>query len=298
MDRTLIVPNIAPHNMMWYGYDRINASDAMHADQVLEMKALAAGLVRGARVYRGHLRDLATLLPGPWRRHSTASTSWLKTNAIQARWKGLSERVVFWRKGSMWECCGGGMQMSPFIVFSQQLRELSLKLANNLFDGAEYNAAHVRRGGGHTRIERKSAEHFIALKLQPQDMVSLPLYVATDERNQTWFDPMRAAVARTYFWHDVVARSPVEVAEFLDQVPLAMRNDAIGFLEQLICARAGKFAASEGSTFSFAITGMRANPHSLTANRNVDWAAATRNGVIPEGEEESDASRHAEDDGE
>lgn len=190
--------------------------------------------------------------------------------------------------------------MSPYVVFSQQLRELSYKLAQNLFKGEKYNAAHVRRGGGHIRIERRSAGHFLELKLKPQGMLDLPLYVATDERNMTWFEPLQPHV-RLFFWKDVHASSPREVDEYLASIPVAMKNDAIGFLEQLICARASEFAASDGSTFSFAIISMRSFPNSLTTSRNVDWKVATQTKSLVAGaadeEEEENAPRTAEEDG-
>lgn len=271
MDRILIVPMVAPHNKMWQGYDRLNASDMVAVDRVLDLDALEAGTVRGIRVWRGHLRDLPKALPGTWKTNLglRPTTKWLKENAIRAKWRNLDERVVFWQKASMWECCGGGELMTPYIMFNDEFKHISLELAKILFnkdngdDGdnvfGKYNAVHVRRGGGHTRIDRRSAEHYYDMKLIPNKLLlEMPLYVATDEKNKTWFEHWKTKGYRLSFWADIVKADTQGLSrKFINSYPRSMRNDVIGFIEQLICARANKWTGSDGSTFSFSIGGMR-----------------------------------------
>jgi len=269
MGRTLIVPMVAPHNKMWYGYDNLNASEMIPADRVLDMDALEAGTIAGVRVFRDHLSKLPSVLKGTWIRNSKKSALWLTENMIKSRWRGLSYQVVFWNKGSMWECCAGGTMMTPFVMFSRELKEFSLEIASKYFKGQRYNAVHVRRGGGHTRIDRRTAKHYLDRKITPAGFDKrLPIYIATDEKNKTWFEYWGSEGYKYIFWKDLASTASEEVAEFLDSFPPRTHNDVIGFLEQLICGRAVKWTGSDGSTFSYSIESMR---HFKTLV-DVDWA--------------------------
>ena len=277
MDRTLIVPMVAPHNKMWYGYDRLNATEMIPADLVLDMEALEAGTVRGVRVHRDHLNSLPALLPGTWKRNSKRSTMWLTENAVRSKWRGLSYRVVFWNKGSMWECCAGGTWMTPYVMFSRPLKETSLDLANAYFKNQKYNAVHVRRGGGHTRLDRRSPEHYHDMKIVPAGLdPKLPLFIATDEKNRTWFDYWKTQGFSLVFWNDLYRKDPSRIDGFLKAFPRKTSNDVIGFMEQLICARAEKWTGSDGSTFSFAIEGLRNFPSLVRLDWQKDMDAQER----------------------
>ena len=193
---------------------------------------------------------------------------WLTENAIRSKWRGLSYRVVFWQKSSMWECCAGGTRMTPYVMFSREFKQFSLDLSNAYFKGQPYNAVHVRRGGGHTRIDRRTAQHYLQLKIEPESFAKdLAIFVATDERNKTWFDDWKQQGYRILFWNDLIQANPQRVSTFLHSFPPRTKNDVIGFTEQLICGRAVKWTGSDGSTFSYSIEGMRNFPYLL----DVDW---------------------------
>ena len=87
---------------------------------------------------------------------------------------------------------------------------------------------------------------------------SIPLYIATDEKDKSWFRPFRTEFGfkKLVFWDDL----PDSIkSTILPQYPETMRGDLIGFLEQIICAKAKNFAGSHGSTFSAAIMAFRRN---------------------------------------
>lgn len=87
---------------------------------------------------------------------------------------------------------------------------------------------------------------------------SIPLYVATDEKDKAWFDPFKTEYGfkKLVFWDDLAADIKDQI---LPKYPTTMRGDLIGFLEQIICAKAKNFAGSHGSTFSAAIMALRRN---------------------------------------
>lgn len=283
MDRILILPKIAPHSMMWQGYDNLTSEETVRAGLVLDLDAMALGVNRGVREYRGHLRQLKKLLPGSWRVWTKPQTrvnaegrtvvAWMTENAMRAHWRRRTERVVFWNKGSMWMCCAGGEKMTAYIMFTRKLKRAALLLAERLFRGESYNAIHVRRAQGHTRIDRRTARHYIDYHMLPAGMnASTPVYVATDEKNREWFADIAELYPNTLFWEDLMKHSPgnreiVEAA--LADFPERMRGDVVGFLEQLICANAERWTGSDGSTFTMSIAGMRR----YATLRKVDWKA-------------------------
>ena len=77
--------------------------------------------------------------------------------------------------------------------------------------------------------------------------VDVPLYVATDERHRSYFDPFQKAGYKLLFasdFHDLL--------QFRD-VPLDAIEDVTGVHEQLLCENADKFVLTPGSTFSILI---------------------------------------------
>jgi hypothetical protein len=278
MDRVLIVPMIAPHIYhMWYGYDRLNATQMVGAHRVLDLEALSRGLVRGLRVHTGRIPQLRTILANKtWKAHikeqfkimpdGKQGINWLTENAIRFHWRKKTEDVIFWKKGSMWMCCSGGELMTPFIMFNRPIKILAKQVVDVLFgENQLFDAVHVRRGGGHTRIDRRTADHYIDLQMKPNNLDgTVPLYVATDEKNLEWFDSFKRIYKVVRFWRDV--QIP-QINDFLDTFPGEMRGDVIGFIEQMICTRARRWTGSDGSTFTASIQGMRKFP----TLREIDW---------------------------
>ena len=275
MDRILVVPPIAPHSMMWRGYANLSASDVVGAHRVLDLDALRRGLVRGLRVHVGRLAELrgTQSAPGPLRKkrwkvwtRPPGGLNWLPANAIRAGWRRRPEDVVFWQKGSMWLCCAGGEMMTPYVMFSRELKSVAEFVADELFgSGVPFDAVHVRRADGHTRIDRRTAQHYIERHLKPNGMHghdgAVALYVATDEKRKEWFAPFRGVYRRVVFWGDAEALpGHAAVRDFIASFPARRKWDFVGFIEQQLCTRARKWEGSDGSTFTAANWGMRKFP--------------------------------------
>ena len=105
-----------------------------------------------------------------------------------------------------------------------------------------YNAIHVRRIGHQTR--QLTPGSWIIEMLNKDFTVDVPVYVATDELNLSWFDPIKEAGFKLYFaanfssWYD------------LTRFPTKVRQDLLGMHEQMVCVQARKFVPSLHSTFS------------------------------------------------
>lgn len=269
----------APHSFMWYGYERFNKTDMVPMSHILDLDALNAGVDKGIRIYDDTLTNLRekTLKGKKWLAYTKPRSkidpktkqeknNWFSFNAIKFHWKKKEEDVVFWRKGSMWMCCAGGDDYTPFIVFNKHLKSVAARLIYPFISNSPnllFNAIHVRRGGGHTRIDRRTASHYHEYHLKPSNFDNeLPLYIATDERNQTWFQPLitEFGYKRLVFWSDL---DKTVISNVLENFPKTMHGDVIGFIEQIICGYAVKWAGSDGSTFSFAIAGIRKYPSLL-----------------------------------
>ena len=227
----------------------------MHVGRIPDLRNTRTGPgPLGKKTWKVHTKQQLKAMPD-----GTQGVNWLTENAIRFHWRKRTEDVVFWQKGSMWMCCAGGERMSPYIMFNRELKEMAIHVASLLFGpGRAFDAVHVRRADGHTRIDRRTAKHYIERHLVPAKMNgSLPLYVATDEKKKEWFDPIRGVYRDVRFWSDVAALRDARVERFLESYPVRMRSDVVGFLEQLLCVRADKWQGSDGSTFSAAISAMR-----------------------------------------
>ena len=113
------------------------------------------------------------------------------------------------------------------------------------------------------------------MHIQPAQMnKSLPIYVATDEKDKDWFAYLREQGYTLLFWKDILSDPAREqhVLDATNDFPVDMRGDVIGFLEQIICARAVIWTGSDGSTFSWAIGAMRR----YAPLRVVDWKKLVR----------------------
>ena len=100
----------------------------------------------------------------------------------------------------------------------------------------------------------------------------LPVYVATDEKNRAWFDAFKVPCPRPgvcvrpddpqqrnvkwggweLFFAEDMDMALLERALF-DQLPAETRNDVLGFVEQVVTARAWRFSGSGHSTFTYGI---------------------------------------------
>lgn len=170
---------------------------------------------------------------------------------LEHTWKPRKQYdVVFFNKGGMWLCCGPSNAFSKNIGFNTYIKAIATKLIRLRFDGP-FNAVHVRRGGGHTSSDRRTATGFYKAHLTLFNN-SLPLFIATDEKDKTWFNPLknRHGFKTLFFWKDLDAQV---IDMMYSNFPSTMHGDISGFIEQIICAKAHQWAGSHASTFSAAI---------------------------------------------
>lgn len=108
-----------------------------------------------------------------------------------------------------------------------------------------YQAMHVRRGDFQYKQTRISIDQIVN-NVQPLLDPSKLIYISTDEKNKTMFDPLRAKYKIAFFDEFSEHAKGIEKREF-------------GMIEQSVCALADLFIGTELSTFSAYITRMRAS---------------------------------------
>ena len=112
-----------------------------------------------------------------------------------------------------------------------------------------YIAYHIRRGDfqqKHTRLEAADILNS-TLHLLPNNPQDWLVYIATDERNRTFFDDFHRTFRSVRFLHDYE-----KYANLSD-----MNQNHLGMLEQVVCANAHTFIGTPLSTFTSYITRMR-----------------------------------------
>lgn len=155
-------------------------------------------------------------------------------------------RLFFFDKKTVLEAHDWVMQ---FINLSPQIR----KRAEEVLEVIQqpFNAVHVRRTDFLSKLSFKQDHWLQKLKEQKALNFSNTLYVATDERNKTWFRPFRQAGFTLFFADDFD-----EQLEFKDLRSIFVQ-DMAGLCEQLICAHADIFVGSYYSSFSMTIEKLR-----------------------------------------
>ena len=117
---------------------------------------------------------------------------------------------------------------------------ISQKVADIM--GGKYNAIHVRRTDHEDRY--LTGEHWIGAIERRFIHNDIPLYVATDETNLTYFRFLKDAGFKMYF------SSSFQHLINLRDIPEVAHKDIVGIYEQYICTRAEAFVGSPRSTFS------------------------------------------------
>ena len=136
-----------------------------------------------------------------------------------------------------------------FIRFAPNIRK---KVANVLeILERPYNAIHVRRTDHPSSALVKQDYWLWKLKQREALNLTKTLYIATDERNKTWFDPFRDEGYNLFFAEDV------NEALQLENVNSVFVQDLLGLCEQFICAHADHFVGSYYSTFTMFIKRLR-----------------------------------------
>jgi hypothetical protein len=117
---------------------------------------------------------------------------------------------------------------------------------------ATYFAMHIRRGDFQYHDTKLSAEQIVANTFHLLDpTVSTLLYIATDESDQSFFEPFKKGPFTVKFLKDYLHEE-----QMLQHVPDYSRNH-IGMIEQVVCANAHTFIGTPLSTFTGYITRMR-----------------------------------------
>ena len=111
--------------------------------------------------------------------------------------------------------------------------------------GPHFNAIHVRRTDHPAR--KFPVDYWIRSLHNANCSTDIPLYVATDEKDMSYFDPFKEQGYKLVFASDFHG-----VLQF-HNVPLDAIEDVTGIHEQLLCEKANKFVSTPGSTFSILI---------------------------------------------
>ncbi|GBG26813.1 Hypothetical Protein FCC1311_030352 [Hondaea fermentalgiana] len=263
LNRTLVLPPVAPHANFYLGFNKFEKSQILHMGQVLDLDLLASRVYAGIRVHEGDMNEYENLIfrNRTWRMYEKpAAISFMQEKTINRRWSNEKADVVYWHKTGMWKCCATmDAQYYAFIQygmeFSKTLQALALRAAAPM--APRYNAIHFRRGDSQI-MERRSVHKYIKYHGATMRHMnkSLPLYIATDERDRALFRPF----VTTYGFSRLVFPEDLHqdiIEPFLAKVPAAMRGDVRGFIDQIICLYAERWSGSALSTFSYVISAMR-----------------------------------------
>jgi hypothetical protein len=115
----------------------------------------------------------------------------------------------------------------------------------------KYVAFHIRRGDFQHKWVKIPAQEILDLttSLIPGNPKDKVVYIATDERNMSFFEPFKKAFKEVYFLNDFQFRADYGV----QQLP---KNHA-GMVDQIVCASADIFIGTPLSTFTGYITRLR-----------------------------------------
>jgi hypothetical protein len=147
--------------------------------------------------------------------------------------------------------CAGGKIVETMTLRGDPTGHLRVPFTS--LQRTQYVAFHIRRGDFQHKWVKISAEEILSLTepLIPGSRSEKVAYVATDEKNASFFEPFRAAFKQVYFLSDFMGDP--EDTYGLRSLP---RNH-LGMVEQVVCASADIFIGTPLSTFSGYITRMR-----------------------------------------
>lgn len=111
-----------------------------------------------------------------------------------------------------------------------------------------YVAYHIRRGDFQQKHTRWEAQRIVDMTMQliPDPMERIA-YIATDEKNRSFFLPFDRAFKKIYFLNDLQADTGID----------KINQNFVGMIEQVVCASADIFIGTPLSTFTAYITRMR-----------------------------------------
>jgi hypothetical protein len=291
-NRTCVLPHAAQHTNYPLRYNLHTVDRLLSFQRIFDMDKLREAGVRvrtipenqtllefvrehdGAAALEAAVRgdSRETFLAGP---ASAAEKEWFVVNRdarkmtsrhvwgrldIAKRFAGEPARFVFFAGMTMWKTIALGIFSDEFkavrdsLAFAPHIKRVALRLADQL--GA-YNAIHVRRG------DKVKEGNFLMLVRDPEVYgqrlmrytdVGPTLYVATDERDAAYFQPLRDQGYKLVTWRDL---DPALLGGFLARFPRQMFFDILGTVEQSLCALANRFLGSTYSTFTMFILRLR-----------------------------------------
>ena len=156
----------------------------------------------------------------------------------------------------------------------QNLAKKAVRILKKVSSEGSYDAIHIRRGDH--PIRHVAPQYWLRLMAAAGVSRDLPIFVASDESNRTWFEEI---VREGY---DLVCIE--EVLDFRDELsklgyPRFFYQDAVGMVEQLVCEASRVFVGSEHSTFSLFVMRQRGEIPSrdglLLAGTRMRWLGHT-----------------------
>uniref|UniRef100_A0A6P8HIW3 GDP-fucose protein O-fucosyltransferase 2 n=1 Tax=Actinia tenebrosa TaxID=6105 RepID=A0A6P8HIW3_ACTTE len=202
-----------------------------------------------------------------YRRSCKADMALYSSNANNTPFWGIldelsqrTENIIYFEEGSMFfrqmlfldkkRTLDAHKWLIKFITFASPIWKRLRNIQSQI--GFPFNAMHVRRTD-HPTSQHISPDNWLNLLNKRGALnITSKLYVATDEKNLTWFTPFRKAgydlMFAKDFMEELTPHSNKSNANLLD---------IIGLTEQLICAHAYHFVGSYYSTFSLYIKRLR-----------------------------------------
>lgn len=169
-----------------------------------------------------------------------------------------TENIIYFEEGSMFfrqmlfmsrkRALDAQKWLIKYVTFAAPIWKRLRNIQHRL--GFPFNAIHVRRTD-HPTSQHVSQDNWLHLLNKRGALnITSKLYVATDEKNMTWFSPFRKAGYDLVFAKDFMN----ELTQGNNSPHL---QDIIGLTEQLVCAHAYQFVGSYYSTFSLYIKRLR-----------------------------------------
>ncbi|XP_068676434.1 uncharacterized protein [Montipora foliosa] len=218
------------------------------------------------------LQQYMLSLPSPkeipiYRRKCEKETEHFKGNFPNSRpvWgiidelSNRTEDLIYFSEGSLYnrkfiffdeeEVLNAHQWIMQFVHFAPYIRNRAKAVLEKLKH--PFNAIHVRRTDHPSSFRIKHDYWLSRLKNRAALNVTKTLYIATDEKNRTWFRPFREAGFNLYFAEDFADQLQIK------SIPAVIIQDVLGLCEQLICAHADHFVGSYYSTFTMYIKRLR-----------------------------------------
>jgi hypothetical protein len=277
LNRTVLIPQLAPHSSMWWNFNKIQENDLVPFDAMMDREraeTICPVLPLRGMTFKKFLFANENKFAKTWKRVERNSLSEKRArpwtmNDVMNMFGEEDADVLFFAQGTMWECF---LFDNRLVEEAQQAvrpnlslrRAARLAVANNNKKASgirtnRFYCVHIRFMDDDGTLLRegllKPATTFVWRMRKWNE--TYPLYVATvpGKRTSAFFKPFKSKFAVTVFG-DVLERD-VGVKTVLGSVPRKMRETTLGLIEQLVCARAVGFLGTGFSTFSEMIRRMR-----------------------------------------